>query len=142
MTLNGEGFPTDVTNLDESGGRARDGAGVLHYVRTLDDHGRLIAGRRIGLFGTPITDDYGLFETRTTYDEQGRVSERANYDASGQPLNNNDGVRSCRTTTTIYPDSTETIESYYDASGLPVEEKSTGVHQRQRTTDKRGLLLD
>jgi hypothetical protein len=140
LSLNPAGYPTDVANLDESGARARDSSGVLHYVRTLDDHNRLIRGRRIGLFGTPVTDDNGWFETRTVYDAQSRPIERGNYDASGNPLNNNDGVATIRTTYTIYPDSTQTIESYFDASGLPVEEKSSGVHELQRTVDKRGLL--
>jgi hypothetical protein len=142
LTLNAAGYPTDVTNLDESGGRARDNSGVIHYVRTLDALNRLIAGRRIGTFGTAITDDNGVFETRTVYDVQGRPIERGNYDASGSLLNNNDGVALVRTTYTLYPDSTQTIESYFDASGMAVEEKSSGVHQRQRTYDQRGFLLD
>ncbi len=142
LMLNAAGFPTSVTNLDESGGRTRDRAGVIKYVRTLDEHNRLIMGRRTGLLGTEITDDNGFFETRTVYDPQGRVMERGNYDASGNPLNNDEGTASVRTTYTLYPDSTLTIESYYDASGLAAEEKSSGVHQVQRTVDQRGLLLD
>jgi hypothetical protein len=142
LTLNAAGFPTDVTNLDEKGARARDSNGVLHYARTLDDHNRLVVGRRIGLFGTAITDNNGFFETRTVYDAQGRPMERGNYDASGNLLNNNDGVALVRTTYTIYPDSTQIIESYFDASGLAVEEKSSGAHQCQRTVDQRGFLLD
>jgi hypothetical protein len=142
LTLNAAGFPTDVTNIDETGAKARDSSGVLHYVRTLDDHNRLIMGRRIGLFGTAITDDNGFFETRTVYDAQGRPIERGNYDASGNLLNNNDGIALVRTTYTLYPDSTQTIESYFDASGQAAEEKSTGIHQRQRTLDNRGMLLD
>jgi len=142
LTLNKAGYPTDVANLDASGGRTRDSAGVIHYVRTLDNNGRLIAGRRIGLLGTEITDNNGFFETRTAYDEQGRPIERSNYDASGNPLNNNDGIAVVRTTYTLYPDSTQIIESYFDASGLAAEEKSSGVHQLQRTIDQRGLLLD
>ena len=42
------------------GARARDSSGVLHYVRTLDEHNRLIRGRRIGLFGNAVTDDNGF----------------------------------------------------------------------------------
>ena len=142
LTLNAAGYPTEVTNLDDSGGRAHDSSGVLHYVRTLDTHNRLVAGRRIGLFGTAITDDNGFFETRTVYDAQGRPMERGNYDASGNLLNNADGVALVRTIYTIYPDSTQTIESYFDASGLPAEEKSSGAHQRQRTFDQRGFLIE
>lgn len=142
LTLNAAGFPTDVTNLDETGARARDSNGVLHYVRTLDEHNRLIVGRRIGLFGTAITDDNGFFETRTVYNAEGRPMERGNYDASGNLLDNNDGVALVRTTYTIYPDSTQIIESYFDASGLAAEEKSSGAHQCQRTVDQRGFLLD
>lgn len=104
LTLNPAGYPTDVTNLDEAGGRAHDSGGVTHYVRTLDEHNRLVRGRRIGFFGTAITDDNGFFETRTVYDDQGRAIERGNYDASGNLLNNNDGVALVRTTYTIYPD--------------------------------------
>jgi hypothetical protein len=142
LKLNKAGYPTDITNLDESGGNLRDNNGVIHYVRTLDDHNRVVALRRVGLLGTPITDDYGLFETRTVYDVQGRIMERGNYDASGNPLSNNDGVALIRTTYTLYPDSTLTIESYFDASGIATEEKSTGIHQRQRAVDQRGLLID
>jgi len=142
LTLNAAGCPTDVANLDGSGGRMRDSAGVIHYVRTLDDHNRLVLGRRIGLLGTAITDDAGFFETRTVYDAQGRPMERGNYDASGNLLNNNEDVALVRTTYTIYPDATQIIESYFDASGLAVEEKESGVHQRQRTLDPRGFLLD
>ena len=141
LTLNGAGYPTDVTNLDASGGRTHDSSGVLHYVRTLDPFNRLIKGRRIGLFGTAITDDNGFFETRTVYDEQGRPMERGNYDGSGNLLNNNDGVALVRTTYTIYPDSMQAIESYFNAFGQAAEENSSGVHQRQRTFDQRGLLL-
>jgi hypothetical protein len=142
LTLNAAGYPIDVKNLDASGNQTRDNSGVIHYVRTLDDHNRLVAGRRIGLLGTAITDDNGFFETRTVYDDQGRPMERGNYDASGSLLNNDDGVAVIRTTYTLYPDSTEVTESYYDASSLPVEEKSTGVHQLERTFDKRGFLVD
>jgi hypothetical protein len=142
LTLNAAGYPTDVTNLDESGARTRDNNGVIHYVRTLDDHNRVVALRRIGLFGSAITDDSGFFETRTVYDAQGRPVERSNHDASGNLLNNDDGIALVRTTYTIYPDSTQTIESYFDASGLPANEKGSGVHQRQSIFDKRGLLLD
>jgi len=142
LTLNPAGFPTDVTNLDANGAKARDSSGVLHYVRTLDNQNRLVTGRRIGLFGTAITDDNGFFETRTKYDDQSHPIERGNYDASGNLLNNDDGIALVRTTYTLYPDSTQTIESYFDASGQAAEEKSTGIHQRQRTIDNRGLLLD
>ena len=142
LKLNPAGYATDVTNLDGSGGHIRDGSGVIHYTRTLDDQNRVVAARRIGLLGTAITDNDGFFETRTTYDNDGRPIERGNYDSSGSLLNNNDGVALIRTTYTIYPDSTQSFESYFDASGLPAEEKSTGVHVLQRTVDKRGLLLD
>jgi hypothetical protein len=142
LMLNAAGFPTAVTNLDDTGGHTRDRAGVIKYVRTLDDHNRLIVGRRTGLLGTEITDDSGFFETRTAYDPQGRVMERGNFDASGNPLNNDEGTASIRTTYTLYPDSTLTIESFFDSSGLAVEEKSSGVHQVQRSVDQRGLLLD
>ena len=131
LSLNPAGYPTDVANLDESGGRGRDSSGVIHYVRTLDDRNRLVRGRRIGLFGTAITDNNGYFETRTLYDDQGRRMERGNYDASGNLLDNNDDVALIRTTYTIYPDSTQITESYFDASGLDAEEKSSGVHQLQ-----------
>jgi len=142
LTLNAAGYPTDITNLDASGARVRDNNGVMHYVRTLDDHNRVAALRRIGLFGTAITDDSGFFETRTTYDEQGRPIERGNYDGAGNLLNNDDGIAVVRTTYTLYPDSTQVIESYFEASGPAAEEKSTGVHQRQRTLDQRGFLVD
>jgi len=141
LTLNPAGYPTDVTNLDESGGRMRDTCNVLHYVRQLDGQGRLILGRRIGLLGTAITDTNGLFETRTIYDEQGRRIEYGNYDSSGNLLNDNDGVALIRTAYTIYPDSILSSESYFDASGLATEEKSSGVHEQQRNFDNRGLLL-
>jgi hypothetical protein len=140
LSLNAAGYPTDVTNLDESGGRDRDSSGVIHYVRTLDDHNRLVRGRRIGSFGTAVTDDNGFFETRTVYDDQSRPIERGNYDASGNLLNNNDGVALVRTTYTIYPDAIQTVESYFDSSELPVEEKSSGVHELERVVDKHGLL--
>jgi hypothetical protein len=142
LTLNAAGYPTDIANLDESGARTRDNSGVIHYVRTLDDHNRLVVGRRIGLLGTAITDNNGFFETRTIYDAQGRPIERGNYDASGNLLNNDDGVAAIRTIHTIYPDSTQIIESYFDASGLAAEEKSSGVHQRERILDQRGFLID
>ncbi len=105
-------------------------------------HNRVVKFGRIGLLGTAITDDYGFFETRTAYDVQGRPIERGNYDASGNLLNNNDGIALVRTTYTIYPDDTRTTEAYFDASGVAAEEKSTGVHQRQRVIDKRGFLVD
>jgi YD repeat-containing protein len=142
LTLNAAGFPTTVTNLDDSGSKMRDSGGVYSYVRTLDNLNRLVTGRRMGLFGTAIIDKNGFFETRTVYDQQNRPIERGNYDDSGNPLNNSDGVALVRTTYTIYPDSTQIIESYFDASGLAVEEKSTGIHQRQRTIDSRGFLVD
>lgn len=142
LSLNAAGFPTDITNLDASGARTRDSRGVYHYARTLDDKGRLIKGRCIGLLGIAITDNNGTFETRRLYDEQGRENEVGNYDASGNPLNNSDGIATTRTGYTVYPDSTQIIKSYFDASGQAVEEKDTGVHQIQRTIDKRGLLID
>ena len=142
LTLNQAGAPTDITNLDDSSGHMRDNNGVMHYVRTLDNHNRVVTLQRIGLLGTAITDNYGYFETRTVFDVMGRSMERGNYDASGNPLNNNDGIALVRTTYTLYPDSTQTINSFFDASGLAAAEKSTGAHIIQRTTDERGLLLD
>jgi len=142
LTLNAAGYPTDITNLDEKGARARDNNGVIHYARTLDSFNRVVTLRRFGLFGTAVTDDTGCFETRTLYDTQGRPLERGNYDAAGNLLNNKDGIAVIRTTYTLYPDSTQIVESYFDASGMAAEEKSTGVHQIQRTLDQRGLLLD
>jgi len=142
LALNAAGCPTTVTNLDASGGHMRDSSGVVQYIRTLDDHNRLVKGRRAGLLGTAITDNNGFFETRTVYDVQGHVIERGNYDDAGNLLNNSDGVALVRTTYTLFPDSTQVTESYFDASGLAVEEKSSGVHQRQRIVDQRGLFLD
>ena len=120
----------------------RDENGVVQYVRTLDEHGRVISSRRIGLFGTAITDNSGYFERRWTYDDQGHTTELGNYDEHGNLLNDTDGVALIRTTYTIFPDSTQVIESYFDASSLATEERSTGVHQRQRVYDKRGFLID
>jgi hypothetical protein len=57
-------------------------------------------------------------------------------------LNDNDGVALMRKTYTLYPDSQEVIESYFDSSSLAAAEHSTGVHQRQRVFDKRGFLTD
>ncbi|MCE0483926.1 MAG: hypothetical protein LV479_06780 [Methylacidiphilales bacterium] len=142
LTLNAAGFPVDVANLDASGGRVRDDSGVVHYARGLDEANRVILARRFGLFGTAISDNNGFFETRTSYDNQGRVMERDNYDSSGNLLNNNDGVAVVRTIYTIDPDSTQSVESYFDSSGLAVEEKSSGVHELLRTLDPRGFLLD
>jgi YD repeat-containing protein len=141
LALNPAGFPVSVTNLDAAGKPVRDGSWVIRYDRTLDQHNRLISARRTGLLGIDITDGSGLFETRTVYDNQGRRMEYGNYDSAGNPLDDNDGVALTRTTYTLYPDSTAVIESYFDASGLAVAEKSSGVHQRQRTYDNRGLLL-
>lgn len=142
LTLNGQGYVTTVTNLDQSGGHMRDDNGVVQYVRTLDDHGRVVTSRRIGLFGTAITDDSGYFERRWTYDDQGRIIELGNYDDHGTPLNDSDGVAIIRTTYTIYPDALHVVESYFDSSGLATAERSSGVHQRWRIFDKRGFLVD
>lgn len=141
LTLNAAGYPTDVANLDESGARLRDTNGVIHYARTLDSRNRVIIARRIGLLGTALTDANGYFETHTEYDDQDHPIERGNYDSEGNLLDDGDGVALTRTTTTIYPDSTQTIESYFDASELAVEDKSTGVHQLEHVVDRRGLLL-
>ncbi len=140
LTLNAAGFPTAVTNLNDSGGHMRDNAGVIRYLRTLDNQNRLVRGRRSGLLGTDIKDDSGYFETRTSYDAKDKPVEYGNYDASGQPLDNNEGVALIHRTYTTFPDSTQEIESYFDATGQPAEEKSTGVHQRQSILDQRGFL--
>ena len=139
LTLNAAGYPTVVTNVDASGAHMRDSSGVIQYARTLDGANRLVSGRRIGWLGTAITDDSGYFETRTLYDNQGRRIEYANYDSSGNLLNNTDGTALDRITYTIYPDSVLTVRSYFDTSGQPVPEKSTGVHEFQRVTDNRGF---
>ena len=142
LALNAAGYPVTVTNLDSSGGQTTDNNWVIHYVRTLDHQNRLIGARRTSRLGIDITDANGLFETRTIYDDQGRRMEYGNYDASGNPLDDSDGVALTRTTYTLYPDSIQVIESYFNSSGLAVAEKSSGVHQRQRTFDRRGLLID
>jgi hypothetical protein len=146
LTLNPAGFPTAVTNLNDSGGHMRDTAGVIRYDRTLDKQSRLVRGRRTGLLGTNIRDNDGDFETRSTYDAQSRRVEYDNYDASGQPIEDDEGVASTRTAyptaaQNSAPAGTETDETYFDATGQPVEEKSTGIHARQRTYDPRGFLL-
>lgn len=142
LAVNPSGYATEITNLNDTGAKTRDNSGVQRYVRTLDEHGRVVALQRYGLFGSAITDDGGFYETRTAYDEQGHVMERGNYDADGKPLNNADGVALVRKIYTFSPDTTVIVENYFDAGSLPVEEKSTGIHQRQRTYDKRGFLLD
>jgi hypothetical protein len=141
LALNPAGYPVSVTNLDASGGHTRDHEWVICYVRTLDKFNRVVRARRTGLLGVDLTDNNGYFETRTVYDDQGRCIEYGNYDASGNPLNDSDGVALPRTTYVLYPNATQITESYFDASGLAVAEKSSGVHQRQSAYDKRGLLL-
>jgi hypothetical protein len=141
LALNPAGYPVSVTNLDADGKPVRDGNWVIRYVRTLDADNRLVAAHRTGLLGISITDSNGCFDTRTVYDDQGRRMEYGNYDASGNPLNNSDGVALTRTTYTLYPESIQVTESYFDASGLAVAAKSSGVHQRQRTFDYRGFLI-
>lgn len=140
LQLNPAGFPTNVANLNESGGKTRNSSGVLQYARALDDQGRLVSGRRLGLLGTEITDDNGFYETRSVYDDQGQRIEYSNYDASGNPLDDSDGIAVIRTTYTLYPDSKQIIESYFDATGQAAEEKSSGIHQRMRTVDNRGFI--
>ena len=141
LALNPAGFPTTVTNLNASGKPIRDASRVIRYDRKLDNLNRLISARRTGLLGIDITDNFGLFETRTQYDAQERRMEYGNFNSEGQPLNDADGVALTRTTYTAYPDSQASIESYFDANGLPAAEKSSGVHQRQRLFDNRGFLL-
>ena len=142
LTLDAAGNPTAITNLDDSGGHMRDENGVVQYVRVLDPSGRVASSRRIGLFGTTITDDSGFFERRWTYDATGRAIEIGNYDDHGDLLDNNNGVALIRSIYTIYPDSLHTIESYFDSTSLATAEKNTGVHQRQRVFDQRGFLID
>ncbi len=142
LALDAHGNVTAITNLDETGGHTRDENGVMQYVRTLDPAGRVITSRRIGLFGTAITDDSGFFERRWSYDPAGHAIEIGNYDDHGALLDNTDGVALIRSIYTIYPDSLDVIESYFDSSSLATGERSTGVHQRQRVFDKRGFLVD
>ena len=141
LTLNSAGFPLTVTNLNATGGKIRDGSGVISYNRQLDPQNRLVRARRIGLLGIDITDNNGLFETRTSYDDQGRRIEYRNVKAEGTPLNDADGVALTRTSYTAYPNSLAVIETYFDANGVATAEKSSGVHQRQRVFDARGFLL-
>jgi hypothetical protein len=141
LALNPAGYPVSVTNLDASGGHTRDSRWVIQYVRTLDKFNRLVRARRTGLLGVDLTDNNGYFETRTVYDDQGRSIEYGNYDSSGNPLNDSDGVALTRTTYVLYPNATQVTESYFDASGMAVAEKSSGVHQRQRVYDRRGLTI-
>jgi hypothetical protein len=141
LTLNAAGFPTAVTNLNGSGGHMRDADGVIRYERTLDKQSRLASVRRSGLLGTDILDDEGDFEDRCTYDAQGRQVEYSNYDSSGQPLNDEEGIALIRTSYSSMPGSSLVSESYFDTTGQPVEEKSSGIHERQSTYDPRGFLL-
>ncbi len=141
LTLDATGYPTAVTNLNNSGGTMRDEDGVVRIERTLDSQSRVIKGRRTGLLGVYITDRSGLFETRTLYDNLGRTVEYDNYDASGKPLNDNEGIASIRTTYDARPDGNAVTESYFDASGYAAEEKSSGIHERESLYDPRGFLL-
>jgi hypothetical protein len=128
LTLNSAGYPTQVTNRDGAGGAMRDFTGVMRVDRTLDSQNRVVRGRRTGLLGIYIRDNDGLFETRTIYDNQNRTVEYDNYDSSGQPLADDDGVASVRTTYAVLPEGTQVTKSYFDASGQPTEEKTTGIH--------------
>ena len=142
LTLNASGFPTAVTNLNDSGGTMRDNEGVVRIDRQLDRASRVIEGRRVGLLGINIHDSDGFYTTRTIYDNQSRPIEYDNFDSSGQPLNDDDGVASVRTAYGQAPGGALVTESYFDAAGSPTEEKSTGIHQRQSVYDPRGFLLD
>ena len=141
LKLNADGYPVSVTNLNDAGGTTRDNDGIVRIERTLDSQSRLVQGRRTGLLGVYITDRGGFFETRTVYDGQGRTVEYDNYDASGKPLNDDDGIASIRTAYAIAPEGSTVTESYFDASGAPAAEKSSGIHQRRMVDDPRGFLL-
>jgi hypothetical protein len=141
LILNPAGYPTAVTNLNDSGGTMRDNDGIVRIERTLDSQSRVVKGRRTGLLGVYITDGTGLFETRTVYDNQSRTVEYDNDDASGKPLNDNEGIASIRTTYDVRPEGDAVTESYFDASGEAAEEKSTGIHERQSLYDPRGFLI-
>ncbi len=141
LTVNTNGYPTDVTNLDASGARMRDSLGVIHYTRILDNFNRVVNGQRIGLLGTPITDNNGYFETRTQYDNESRKTSYDNFDANGAALNNVDGVASFRTSYTIFPEQIQISRGAFDANGLAVLEKNTGAHTIRILRDNRGFKL-
>ena len=142
LTLNPAGFPTAVTNLNDSGGTMRDNEGVVRIDRQLDRASRVIEGRRVGLLGINIHDNDGFFATHTIYDNQSRPIEYDNFDSSGQPLNDDEGVASVQTAYGQVPGGALVTDSYVDAAGQPAEEKSTGIHQRQSVYDPRGFLLN
>lgn len=141
LILNPSNCISDVINLDDRGARTNDNNGVIHYLRTLDATGRVISTERIGLLGSPIKDNQGNYTTRSVYDSQDHRIEYDNFDANNLPLNNKEGVAVIRDFYIFNPDSTQIDESYFDATELPVEEASTGIHQRTRIYDRRGLLL-
>ena len=141
LTLDRTGYPTAVANLNASGGTVRDSAGIVRIDRSLDAQSRLVRSRRTGLLGIFITDTNGLFETRTIYDSQSRPIERDNYDASGKQLNDGDGVASVHTAYAAMPDGNQVTETYFDADGQPIENKSSGVHGQQVLSDPRGFQL-
>ena len=140
LKLNAAGFPTTVTNLNDSGGTMRDSDGVVRIERTLDKDSRVTQGRRTGLLGIYIRDGDGNFDTRTRYDNQGRKIAYANFDSAGQPLNNDEGIATKRFAYAQAPEGTQVTETYFDAAGQPAEEKSTGIHARQSQYDPRGFL--
>ena len=137
-------IPPTVTNLDESGGHVRDNNGVVQYVRTLDEHNRVIVEpahrvvrhghhRRQRLLRDPLAPT-------TT---QGRTIERGNYDDHGNLLNNNDGVALVRTTYTIYPDATADHRKLFRRLRPRHRgDEAAACTSASASIDKRGFLVD
>ena len=123
LTLNPAGFPTEIASLNASGDKVRDVDDVIRYVRTLDDHNRVIALERIGLLGTAITDNNGFFETRSSYDNLNRPVERNNYNSSGNLLANDNGIATVRTLYTAYPDWDQMTEATLMFPDSPLKTK-------------------
>jgi YD repeat-containing protein len=140
LALNPDGYPTRVTNLNESGGTMRDSDGVVRTERRLDPESRVVEGHFIGLLGIDIRDNQGFFATRTIYDNQSRPIEFDNFDSSSRPTD--DGVASVHTAYAQAPGGSLVTETYFDASGQPASEKSTGIHARASVYDPRGFLVD
>ncbi len=144
LSVNATGGVESITCLNDHGTPANDSNGVCRYARKMDGKGQVIDLTRYSVDSqgqfTQTMDSDGQYETKDAYDDEGRIVERANFDAVGNLHNNHDGIAITRTVYNLFPDYTLYQESYFGSDHVAVTDKQ-GIHMKRLQHDKRDFIV-
>ncbi len=135
--FDGNGLYVSETNIGVCGEPVPDDQGRVATLYEREIHGGITCSRWYGSHGEPV-EIAGVWATRRTYDQYGRVIESSTWDSQGQLAEFPGGFASTRFSYT--PSGSVEMISYFDLHGNPVVNTVQGCHARSHYYDLEGNL--